>query len=73
MALRYEWRRINIELTQDRPTVWRPLPVRRRLNRVELCILSAPCDERIVRSRLDNASAVGHDDEIGHPHGGEAV
>jgi len=43
------------------------------LDAVQLGVLAARRHERVVRADLDDAGAVEHDDEIGHPHGGEAV
>ena len=48
-------------------------PIRRRLDAVELGVQAAFRHEVVVGADLGDASAVEHDDEIGHAHGGETM
>ena len=49
------------------------LSIRRSLDRIELRGLASAGEHRVVRTGLDDPSAVEDDDEIGHSHGGEAM
>ena len=49
------------------------LAVRGGLDAVELRVLAAVRDQRLVRAHLDDACAVEHHDEVGHAHGREPV
>ena len=49
------------------------LSIRRRLNAVELRILPALGDKRVVRSGFHDPGSVQHDDEIRHPYRRKAV
>ena len=51
----------------------RGLSIRRRLDAVKLGVLPAGGHERLVRSDLDDASAIQHDDQIRHPYRREAM
>ena len=49
------------------------LAVRRRLDAVQLSVLAALRHERFVRSGLDDARTIEHDDQVGHSHRREAM
>jgi len=48
-------------------------PVRRRLNPIQLGVLSAARHQLFMRADLDEPRAVQDDDEVGHADGAEAV
>jgi len=61
------WFKQDTDRSQERS------PIRRRLDAVELGVQAAFRHEVVVGADLGDASAVEHDDEIGHAHGGETM
>src|SRR5262249_27634097 len=83
-AIRLNPSRLNFQTTAISPVTKaraRPGPVsarpastiRRSLNLVKLGVLAMLRQELVVRAHLDDAGAVEHDDEIGHPHSAKTM